>query len=89
MAGIEIEEKDAEAKPKPPSPGPKTSPPRSPPSATSHLQRPAETWTLDRTAKSFKGAKRTQVQSVLDSLAALGLLIAFGTNNDRKWGLVG
>src|SRR4051794_35752099 len=25
-----------------------------------------ESWTLDRTAKSFKGAKRTQVQSVLD-----------------------
>jgi hypothetical protein len=49
------------------------------------LQHPTETWILDRTAKSFKGAKGMQVQSVLDSLAALGLIVTFGDANAREW----
>jgi hypothetical protein len=85
MAGIEIEEKEAEAKPKTAIPWPKDLPSQIAAVRDLITSNPNETWTLDRTAKSFKGAKRTQVQSVLDSLAALGLLVTFGEAADRAW----
>ena len=85
MAGIEIEEKDAEAKPKAAVAWPKDLPAQI--SAVRDLVtgNRGESWTVDRTAKAFKGAKRTQVQSVLDSLAALGLLVSFGEGTGREW----
>jgi hypothetical protein len=85
MAGIEIEEKEAEAKPKAVSPWPKDLPSQIAAVRDLISSDPTETWTLDRTAKSFKGAKRTQVQSVIDSLAALGLIATFGKENAREW----
>lgn len=42
-------------------------------------------WTADLAAKSFKGARRKEVESVLDSLTALGLLIAFQTDEGKRW----
>jgi hypothetical protein len=84
MAGIEVEEKEAEAKPKAAIPWPKDLPSQIAAVRDLISSNPTETWTLDRTARSFKGAKRTQVQSVLDSLAALGLLVTFG-EADRAW----
>ncbi|MGA8807075.1 MAG: DNA methyltransferase [Thermoanaerobaculia bacterium] len=85
MAGIEIEEKEAEAKPKAAIPWPKDLPSQIAAVRDLITTNPTETWTLDRTAKAFKGAKRTQVQSVLDSLAALGLLVTFTEGTVREW----
>jgi hypothetical protein len=85
MAGIEIEEIGAEAKPKAVTPWPKDLPSQIAAVRDLITGNPNETWTLDRTAKAFKGAKRTQVQSVLDSLAALGLIVTFGGANAREW----
>jgi hypothetical protein len=85
MAGIEVEEKEAEAKPKAAIPWPNDLPSQIAAVRDLISSDPAETWTLDRTAKSFKGAKRTQVQSVLDSLAALGLLVTLGEESVREW----
>jgi hypothetical protein len=85
MAGIEIEEKEAEAKPKAAIAWPKDLPSQIAAVRDLISSDPTETWTLDRTTKSFKGAKRTQVQSVLDSLAALGLLVSLGEANRREW----
>jgi hypothetical protein len=84
MAGIEIEEKEAEAKPKAAIPWPKDLPSQIAAVRDLISSDSTETWTLDRTAKSFKGAKRTQVQSVLDSLAALGLIVTFAEGNARE-----
>lgn len=43
------------------------------------------TWDVELMAKAFKGAKRKEVQSVLDSLAALGLAVAYDTPQGRRW----
>lgn len=44
-----------------------------------------ESWTAERAARAFKGAKRSQVEAVLESLSALGLLVAFGDSPARLW----
>jgi hypothetical protein len=44
-----------------------------------------ESWTAERTARAFKGAKRTQVEIVLESLSALGLLVTIGEPTARQW----
>jgi hypothetical protein len=61
MARIEVEEKGAEAKPKAAIPWPKDLPSQIAAVRDLISSDPTETWTLDRTANSFKGAKRTQV----------------------------
>jgi hypothetical protein len=85
MAGIEIEEKETEAKPRAAVAWPRELPAQIAAVRDLIAGNPAETWTLDRTTKAFKGAKRAQVQSVLDSLAALGLLVTFAEGNAREW----
>jgi hypothetical protein len=85
MAGIEIEEKEAEAKPKAAIPWPKDLPSQIAAVRDLISSNPKDAWSLDRTAKAFKGAKRAQVQSVLDSLAALGLLVTFSEESNRQW----
>ena len=40
---------------------------------------------IEEVASQFQGARRDTVESVLDSLAALGLLVAYGTNGTRRW----
>jgi hypothetical protein len=44
-----------------------------------------ETWSAERTARAFKGARRAQVEAVLESLSALGLLITIGDGGQRQW----
>jgi hypothetical protein len=85
MAGVEIEEVEAETKPKAAVPWPKDLPAQI--AAVRDLVTAGnnETWTIDSTIRAFKGAKRPQVQSVLDSLAALGLLVTFGEGKEREW----
>ena len=85
MSGIEIEEKEAEAKPKAAIPWPKDLPSQIAAVRDLITSNPNETWTLDRTAKAFKGAKRAQVQSVLDSLTALGLIVTFDGAIGLQW----
>jgi hypothetical protein len=42
-------------------------------------------WTIGRAAAAFKGSRKKEVESVLDSLAALGLLISFDTGEGKCW----
>ena len=42
-------------------------------------------WSIDQVAKSFKGAKRRDVEGVLDSLVALGIAVAYETPQGRRW----
>jgi hypothetical protein len=42
-------------------------------------------WSVEDVARHFKGARREAVASILDSLAALGLLVAYGSGESRRW----
>lgn len=42
-------------------------------------------WSSDEVARSFKGAKRAAVESALEALAALGQLVAFEANGEKRW----
>lgn len=44
-----------------------------------------KTWDVEQMAQTFKGARRKEVEGVLDSLAALGLAVAFETPEGRRW----
>lgn len=46
-------------------------------------------WSVDEAARVFKGARKREVESVLDALAALGLVIAFQTDEGRRWRAAG
>jgi hypothetical protein len=43
------------------------------------------TWSAKSVAKQFKRAPEKEVAAVLDSLAALGLLVSFDTPEGRRW----
>jgi hypothetical protein len=43
------------------------------------------TWSASAVARRFKGAREPDVVAVLDSLAALGLLVGFDTPDGRRW----
>lgn len=45
----------------------------------------AAEWTVAAVAAAFKGAKKADVEDVLDSLAALGIVAAYDTNGTRRW----
>lgn len=49
------------------------------------VRAPGSTWSVEEVAGSFKGAKRKEVEAVLESLAALGLLLAYKTAKGRRW----
>jgi len=42
-------------------------------------------WSATETARAFRGARTKDVEPVLDSLAAVGLLVAFDTAKGRRW----
>jgi hypothetical protein len=42
-------------------------------------------WTVAEVAAAFKGAKKADVEEVLDSLAALGILATYETRKTRRW----
>lgn len=44
-----------------------------------------EVWSVELASRQFKGARKKEIESVLDSLAALGLLISFETPQGRRW----
>jgi hypothetical protein len=44
-----------------------------------------DSWSTDRMLRAFEGAKRRQVETVLESLSALGLLVAIGDRGERYW----
>jgi hypothetical protein len=45
----------------------------------------SQTWDAEQMARMFKGARRDQVEGALDTLAALGLAMAFDTPEGRRW----
>ncbi len=47
--------------------------------------RAQKVWSVDLAASSFKGARKREVESVLESLAALGILISFETAEGKRW----
>ena len=49
------------------------------------VRKPGATWSVDDVAGSFKGAKKKDVEAVLESLAALGLLLAYRTKKGPRW----
>ena len=46
-------------------------------------------WTIEQAASLFKGARRADVEAVLESLAALGVVLSYGDGTNRKWRRVG
>jgi hypothetical protein len=42
-------------------------------------------WTIDKVCTAFKGAKKTDVEEVLESLEALGLLTGYTHKSTRLW----
>jgi hypothetical protein len=49
------------------------------------LTKGAAEWTVSEVAAAFKGAKKADVEEVLDSLAALGILAAYEARGTRRW----
>ena len=49
------------------------------------LTKGAAEWTVAEVAAAFKGAKKADVEEVLDSLAALGILATYETRKTRRW----
>lgn len=47
--------------------------------------RAARSWTSEDVARAFKSSRRNDVASVLEALAALGILLAFDTAEGRRW----
>ena len=46
-------------------------------------------WTAETVARSFKNGQATSAEKVLDSLAALGLLVRYEKNGERMWKAAG
>jgi hypothetical protein len=53
------------------------------------MRRSGSAWTVEQVAAGYKGARRDDVEDVLNSLAALGLLVAYETADGRRWRDVG
>jgi hypothetical protein len=49
------------------------------------LTKGAAEWTKAEVAAAFKGANKAEVEEVLDSLAALGILAAYESRGTRRW----
>lgn len=49
------------------------------------IARGEASWSVEEIASQFKGGRREAVASILDSLAALGLLVAYGSGESRRW----
>jgi hypothetical protein len=49
------------------------------------LTKSSAEWSLAEVAAAFKGAKRAEVEDVLDSLAALGIVAAYESRKTRRW----
>ncbi|MBI4955731.1 MAG: hypothetical protein HY908_27175 [Myxococcales bacterium] len=49
------------------------------------VRRPGGVWSAKEVAAAFKGAKAKDAALVLDSLAALGMLLAYEASDGRRW----
>jgi hypothetical protein len=49
------------------------------------VARTADAWTLDKVCAAFKGAKKSDVEEVLESLEALGMLASYASRGARRW----
>ena len=49
------------------------------------VARTREAWTIESVCAAFKGAKKTDVEDVLESLEALGLLTGYTHHSTRRW----
>jgi len=49
------------------------------------VARTREAWTIDKVCTAFKGAKKTDVEEVLESLEALGLVTGYTHKSTRRW----
>ena len=49
------------------------------------VARTHEAWTIDKACAGFKGAKKTDVEEVLESLEALGLRTGYTHQSTRRW----
>ncbi|MCC6527290.1 MAG: class I SAM-dependent DNA methyltransferase [Polyangiaceae bacterium] len=49
------------------------------------VRRPGRAWSAKEVAAAFKGAKPGAAELVLDSLAALGMLLAYDSRDGRRW----
>jgi hypothetical protein len=49
------------------------------------VARTHEAWTIEKVCTAFKGAKKTDVEEVLESLEALGLLTGYTHKSTRLW----
>jgi hypothetical protein len=47
--------------------------------------RAARSWTSEDVARAFKGSRRNDVASVLEALAALGIVLGFDTAEGKRW----
>ncbi len=45
----------------------------------------ASSWSVEEAASQFKGARRSAVAEVLDSLAALGFVVSYEADGTRRW----
>lgn len=54
-------------------------------SAVRDLLSGGSAWGVEHVARSFKGARRREVESVLDSLFALGIAVAYETPEGKRW----
>jgi acyl-CoA reductase-like NAD-dependent aldehyde dehydrogenase len=48
-----------------------------------------DAWTVDKVCAAFKGAKKSDVEEVLESLEALGLLTGYTHKSTRRWKAAG
>jgi hypothetical protein len=46
-------------------------------------------WSLPQVARSFSKAKATDVEDVLDSLQALGVVLTQGEEKEQRWAIAG
>ncbi len=72
--------KEAAAKPEWPSPLPEQLT-----ALRSILVSSIEQWTLKTLARQFTGAKRKQIETALESLEALGIVVSHGEGDGRMW----
>jgi hypothetical protein len=54
-------------------------------SAVRDLLLESRAWGVEQMAKAFKGARRREVESVLESLTALGLAVTYDLPEGKRW----
>lgn len=53
------------------------------------VRKPGSSWSVVQVCGAFRGAKKKDVEAVLESLTALGLILTFETPDGRRWKVAG